>query len=317
MKAGTLRCGARARSLGATAKGSVASATDAAVGSHRYGGTEEFGRNASHRFNRCGLAPPARQENHLPITHEDAAMRHASNGSMGIRILVMALAVGILQQGCAYYTGVAVKKEEVYLLGGTSFFGMFSSPWVKRCQEDSGRLVCQEMSIDDGPMVSQQVASRDSASRDSASSPAPLPSQTSATFTSARDVLLLQGYKIQGGDEGTGVLVTSPRVLRLSPGEANCGTTPGGRDYLESEQTQTSVSIRVLVAQTNVQALMRIDARTQAGDPLSCSSRGVIEAHLVNMIKTATYQGAAPLRRSSSEPTSEPIRKVAIPATQH
>lgn len=92
----------------------------------------------------------------------------------------MALAAVLLPPGCAYYTGVAVKGDRVYLLGGTSYLGLFSDPWVKRCQEDGERLVCQQISIGDEtePRQATKAPLEGGRSTNAGSTPAAEPSRS-------------------------------------------------------------------------------------------------------------------------------------------
>ena len=105
----------------------------------------------------------------------------------------------------------------------------------------------------------------------------------------ARRALVNSGYQITAADDSSGTISTAPRDLRLSPAQADCGTTLG-LDYLRDNRTATTVAFGVIIdpGKITVQSTIQGNYRPGAVDQditLSCVSRGSLEAEMLDKIK--------------------------------
>jgi len=96
--------------------------------------------------------------------------------------LTMLAALGACQSHS--YNGIAKIGNFIYLTGQTNYFG-YNSPWVKRCSELNGDLVCEEVNVrHDDPASSPATAPISTA--DSAAAEAEMRS----VLNSSRDAIL-------------------------------------------------------------------------------------------------------------------------------
>lgn len=104
----------------------------------------------------------------------------------------------------------------------------------------------------------------------------------------AKIALVNEGYQITGIDESAGVISTAPRDLRVTPTDADCGTTMG-IDYLKDKRTTTRVSIGVIASDGLATIKATIQGEYKPGDvsqniTLTCVSRGTIEPVIARQI---------------------------------
>lgn len=106
----------------------------------------------------------------------------------------------------------------------------------------------------------------------------------------AKRVLLLNGFQIQSYDDNSGIISSSYKDMRLSPNDADCGTTMG-LDYLEDNRTSTQVALNVLVDNKSIIVKSMIRGEYKPGGEsavqnitLSCKSKGVIENKILKQI---------------------------------
>lgn len=121
------------------------------------------------------------------------------------------------------------------------------------------------------------------------------PQITSAVSTSKSDilraakrVLVSEGFQITNSDESAGIISSAPRNLRVSPAQANCGTTMG-LDYLKDNRTSTSVAFGIIAEDGKVTVKANIEGEYKPGAvdqdiTLTCVSRGVLERDLLAKI---------------------------------
>lgn len=107
-----------------------------------------------------------------------------------------------------------------------------------------------------------------------------------------RQVLVLDGFQITNTDDMAGVVSTAPRNFRITPEQADCGTTMG-IDYLKDNRTDTKLGYGVLVADGKVTIRTTIEAQYKPGAidqniTLTCVSRGALESTLLRRIQGAT-----------------------------
>lgn len=103
-----------------------------------------------------------------------------------------------------------------------------------------------------------------------------------AVKAAAVRVMLSRGYQITG--DGDGYVSTAPKKTKLTPAEADCGTTMG-LDYLKDGRTAAQVAVNVVVDGRMLSVAVTITAQYLPGDVaqgvnLQCVSRGVIEREL-------------------------------------
>jgi hypothetical protein len=107
----------------------------------------------------------------------------------------------------------------------------------------------------------------------------------------SKQVLVAQGFQITNSDDSAGVISTAPRNLRVTPDQADCGTTMG-IDYLKDNRTTTRVAFGIIAedAQVNVKANIEGEYKPGAVDQnitLTCVSRGVLERDILTKILAA------------------------------
>lgn len=110
----------------------------------------------------------------------------------------------------------------------------------------------------------------------------------SDAFNKAAQSLLTQGFQIQSQDKESGYISSTMKNWKLSPAEADCGTTMG-IDYLKDNRTKTEVAFNVLVDDQTLKVKSNIHGEYKPGAAdqditLTCVSRGVIEQALVDDI---------------------------------
>ena len=108
------------------------------------------------------------------------------------------------------------------------------------------------------------------------------------TLNRVKQVLLLDGYQIQSYDNDALIVSTSFKNKRITPTDANCGTTLG-LDYLKDKRTDTSVAINVLIVGTTITVTANIHGAYKPGSAdqnitLSCVSKGAIERSILAKI---------------------------------
>ena len=104
----------------------------------------------------------------------------------------------------------------------------------------------------------------------------------------SKRVLVSDGNQVTNSDEAAGTISTAPRNLRLTPEQADCGTTMG-IDYLKDNRTSTRVAYGILAEENNLTIKANIEGEYKPGDAmqnitLSCVSRGVLERELLGRI---------------------------------
>ncbi|MHB8066414.1 MAG: hypothetical protein ACYDIC_00790 [Desulfobaccales bacterium] len=113
-----------------------------------------------------------------------------------------------------------------------------------------------------------------------------------ALFKAAQQVLVAEGYQITNANEASGTISTAPRTLRLTPEQADCGTTMG-LDYLKDNRTSTWVAFGVIVEEGKLSVRANIQGEYKPGQSgiqnitFSCVSRGSLEKSLMEKIVTA------------------------------
>ena len=103
---------------------------------------------------------------------------------------------------------------------------------------------------------------------------------------------MVDGYQITNADDSAGVISTAPRNLRLTPEQADCGTTVS-LDYLKDNRTDTKVGYGVLVGDGSITIRTTIEGQYKPGAvdqniTLSCVSRGGLEQTLLTKIRAAS-----------------------------
>jgi len=106
----------------------------------------------------------------------------------------------------------------------------------------------------------------------------------------AKRVLLLNGFQIQSYDDNSGIISSSYKDVRLSPDDADCGTTMG-LDYLKDNRTSTQFAINILVDNKSIiiKSMIRGEYKPGGGSAvqnitLSCKSKGILENKLLKQI---------------------------------
>lgn len=108
-------------------------------------------------------------------------------------------------------------------------------------------------------------------------------------FKAARRALVADGYQIASADEQSGTISTASKSLKVTPEQANCGTTLG-IDYLKDNRTSTRVAYGLIVDDGRIQATSTIEGEYKPGAvdqniTLTCISRGVLEQSLLDKIR--------------------------------
>lgn len=117
----------------------------------------------------------------------------------------------------------------------------------------------------------------------------PLSQPKATILIAAKRALVADGYQITSQDDGSGIISTAPRDMRLTPQTADCGTTLG-IDYLLDNRTSTRVSVGVIVYPAELAVKSTIQGEYKPGSvsqdiTLSCVSRGLIEQDMLRKIK--------------------------------
>ena len=116
------------------------------------------------------------------------------------------------------------------------------------------------------------------------------PGSQEAMMTAAQQALTTSGYQITSVDKSAGIISTAPLNFHLSPVDADCGTTMG-LDYLKDNRTSTTVRIGVVVQNGTVRVIgtmsgTYLPSNNVQSITLTCVSRGVLEAQLLDRIQT-------------------------------
>lgn len=115
-----------------------------------------------------------------------------------------------------------------------------------------------------------------------------VPASKGAILVSAKRVLITQGFQITNSDDSAGVISTAPRNFRVTPEQADCGTTMG-IDYLKDKRTSTRVGYGVIAdnGKITVKATIEGEYKPGAADQditLTCVSRGQLENDMLEKI---------------------------------
>lgn len=111
----------------------------------------------------------------------------------------------------------------------------------------------------------------------------------SVLFTAAQRALVVNGEQIMSSNQDAGVISTAARDYRLTPEEADCGTTMG-LDYLKDNRTSTKIAYNVIVDENKVAIRTTLQGDYKVGGSvqditLTCVSRGVLEQQMLQKIK--------------------------------
>jgi len=120
-----------------------------------------------------------------------------------------------------------------------------------------------------------------------------IPGSQSELMAATKQALVTSGFQITSADDAAGTISTAPRAMRLTPAEANCGTTMG-IDYLRDNRTSTTVAYGVVVKPNDVRVVATISGTYLPGNDvqsitLTCVSRGVLENQLLTQIAGLTH----------------------------
>jgi hypothetical protein len=120
-----------------------------------------------------------------------------------------------------------------------------------------------------------------------------IPGSQSALMAATKQALVTSGFQITSADEAAGTISTASRAMRLTPAEANCGTTMG-IDYLKDNRTSTTVAYGVVVKPNNVHVVATMSGTYLPGNDvqsitLTCVSRGVLENQLLGQIAALAH----------------------------
>jgi hypothetical protein len=110
----------------------------------------------------------------------------------------------------------------------------------------------------------------------------------------AKQVLISEGYRIAGADESAGKVTTAKRNIRLTPEQADCGTTMG-INYLWDDRTTSAISIGIFTEDNKVAVKVKMTATYMPDyNPQSiammCVSTGSIEKRLMGKIAAIVQQ---------------------------
>jgi hypothetical protein len=106
--------------------------------------------------------------------------------------------------------------------------------------------------------------------------------------------LVTEGFQITSSDDSAGIVSTAPRDLRVTPEQADCGTTMG-IDYLKDNRTATKVGFGVVAEEGKFMIKATIEGNYRPGAvdqniTLTCVSRGVLERALSGKIVAAVQR---------------------------
>ena len=109
----------------------------------------------------------------------------------------------------------------------------------------------------------------------------------SETISNLRGILLSEGYVISSS--GSDFISTAPKTVKLTPEDADCGTTMG-IDYLKDNRTITKVAINlfkkndtIIVIRANVSGEY-LTSNVSQSVTMECVSKGKIEEELKRKI---------------------------------
>ncbi|EZQ11636.1 MAG: hypothetical protein DI542_10270 [Acinetobacter johnsonii] len=108
-------------------------------------------------------------------------------------------------------------------------------------------------------------------------------------FKAAQRALAINGEQIMSANAEAGVISTAARDFRLTPLQADCGTTMG-IDYLKDNRTSTKVAYNILIDNGSLDVRTTLQGDYKVGDvtqniTLTCVSRGVLEQQMIQKIK--------------------------------
>ncbi len=120
----------------------------------------------------------------------------------------------------------------------------------------------------------------------------PIAKTKTELLATAKRTLVSEGWQITTADADAGVLTTQLRTLRLTPADADCGTTMG-IDYLKDNRTTSKVGVNILIDDGHLMVKSIIESEYRPGDvtqdmALTCVSRGTIERKVANAIISAS-----------------------------
>ena len=127
-----------------------------------------------------------------------------------------------------------------------------------------------------GPtIVAQQISSPTTASK-------------IVILSSAKRILVAQGFQITHSDDTVGTVSTAPRNYRVTPDIADCGTTMG-IDYLKDKRTTTRVAYGIIADDNKIIVKTLIEGEYKPGAvdqniTLTCVSRGQLEQEMISKI---------------------------------
>lgn len=107
-------------------------------------------------------------------------------------------------------------------------------------------------------------------------------------LSAAKKVLVYEGYQITYSDEKSGLISTALRNHRITPEQADCGTTMG-IDYLKDNRTSTKVGFNVIADDGKITVKATIEGEYKPGSvdqdiTLTCVSRGMLERIILDKI---------------------------------
>jgi hypothetical protein len=110
----------------------------------------------------------------------------------------------------------------------------------------------------------------------------------------AKQVLVTEGFQITNVDESAGVISTAPRNFRITPEQADCGTTMG-IDYLKDNRTSSKLGYGILASDGKLIVKANIESEYKPGAvdqdiTLTCVSRGTLEPALLAKITAAIHK---------------------------
>lgn len=108
-------------------------------------------------------------------------------------------------------------------------------------------------------------------------------------FRAAVRAVTEDGYQVTLADPAQGLISTAPKSLRVTPEEADCGTTMG-LDYLKDNRTATRAGFNIMVSERGLLVRATIEGEYRPGDvlqniTLACVSRGVLERKMRTSIE--------------------------------
>lgn len=119
----------------------------------------------------------------------------------------------------------------------------------------------------------------------------PLPASKQSILAAAKRTLIDDGYQLTYADADAGIISTAPRNFRITPAQADCGTTMG-IDYLKDNRTSSRLGYGISATEGAITIKANIESEYKPGDTLqnitlSCVSRGMLEAELFSKISAA------------------------------